>query len=549
MSVRRDLRRLEDRGLIKRTHGGATSVGPGPQPPAPQSHGVLQARSALVDRADVLIVTPIKTDALELLVRRCQRAGTPVIAESLSYPGATTCVSIDDFGASVALGRWTGNELVRKSRLGDLTVLDVTCGNLSNTTARSQGFAEGLRDTLGKRHTVIRVDGQGLRRPASQMVAEALLVNPAINVIFGINDHSMLGALDAWRAAGRADDDLFLVSLGLEGQRSRELLRRGGPYKAAVAMFPEIAGRLCIEAAVCAFHHSPLPERVTTPHALLTPETLEDYYTCDEASGQWGLKTTAYRQLLALGTRALPVEACRDGRRPARIGWVQVLSSHAWYQNIRQALHERCRELGIRLESIDASHDLEAEIEYFHRNIGRTAAQFIEEGDTLILDTGAATTHLATHLHGRQNLTVITNSLDVASQLGDEPGLRVMVSGGQLRSASHGLVGKAAEAALRGLRASKAFLTCAGLSLNFGLSTHSASEAGVKRAMLEAAREVFLLADHTAIGHEALIQIVPFGHVHHLVTDAGLSAHDRVALSQRGLDVIVAEDPVEKDNG
>ena len=55
--------------------------------------------------------------------------------------------------------------------------------------------------------------------------------------------------------------------------------------------------------------------------------------------------------------------------------------------------------------------------------IGQAAAEFVQDGDTIILDTGQATAHMAAALHGRKGLTVITNSLVVLSELADEVGL------------------------------------------------------------------------------------------------------------------------------
>jgi DeoR family transcriptional regulator of aga operon len=205
-------------------------------------------------------------------------------------------------------------------------------------------------------------------------------------------------------------------------------------------------------------------------------------------------------------------------------------------------MQARCHELGIRLEVIDSSHDLATELEQVNRVIGRTAAQFVEEDDTIIIDAGPGAADLATSLRSRQGLTVITNSLDVFNQLNDAPGIRLIVSGGLYRIENRCLIGQAAEETFRGLRASKAFLTCTGASLSFGLSTNSTSEAGVKQAVLSAARQVILLADHTKIGAEALVRIAPLDSIHRLVTDAGISPHDRESLTRRGLEVIIADD-------
>ena len=165
--------------------------------------------------------------------------------------------------------------------------------------------------------------------------------------------------------------------------------------------------------------------------------------------------------------------------------------------------------MGIRFEVIDASQDLDRESERLARTIGRAAAEFVGDGDTIILDSGKATAHLAATLHGRHGLTVITNSLAVLSELADEPGVRLISCGGTVRGTSHALIGRSAEEAFESLRANKAFITGSGLSIRFGLSHTSTSELGVKQAMIRGAREIIALLDHTAVGAESLIKVVP----------------------------------------
>ena len=124
------------------------------------------------------------------------------------------------------------------------------------------------------------------------MVIDVLAVHPEINVIFAINDDSAQGALDAYRAAGLDERKLLVVAFGLEGAASRRLLQEGGPFKAGVAMFPEMVGRACIDAALCAYHNCAMPGRVMTPYAVVTGDTLEQYYRWEPQTGasliNWG---------------------------------------------------------------------------------------------------------------------------------------------------------------------------------------------------------------------------------------------------------------------
>ena len=233
---------------------------------------------------------------------------------------------------------------------------------------------------------------------------------------------------------------------------------------------------------------------------------------------------------------------CGNHTLPARIGWVQAYSSHDWYRNVRRSMQEHSRSLGIHLEVLDASQDADQEVDALRRAIGCAAARFVSEGDTIILDAGTTTTNLARALRGRHGITIITNSLAVLAELADQPGITLVSSGGVVRAESQSLTGPGAEATFRDLRADKAFVVGTGLSLDFGLSDTNIAEASVKQGMLRAAREVTLLVDHARIGIESLVRVAPLESIRRLITDVGISPHDRMALTQRGIDVTLAEE-------
>ena len=541
VTARRDLARLEEQGHLRRAHGSATrGAGPVPEPCGPVNVGALEARLAMLDRSDALIVTPNNASALRLLVERADRAGVPIIAEAIKYPGARTVVAIDDYCAGVELGHWLG-AYVRDQLEGDPKILELA-HSLPNTEARVRGFEKGLRDLLPNIPAALRVDSEGLRSPARAVVADALIVHPDVNIIFAINDATALGAADACRAAGVDERQLVIVWFGLEGKETRDLLAQGGSFRACVAMFPEVVGRACLDAAVCICHDCAIPERITTPFAILTSETLERFYTRDLGPEGWTVNWHVVKHLPTASPGYSMLSHPSNCAQLARVGWLQIFSSHDWYRSVRRAMQARSCKLGISLEVLDASQDMAQEVEALKRIIGCTAARLVKDGDTIILDGGAATFYMAQALRGHQDITVITNSVAVLSVLSEEAGITLLSSGGAVRAQSRVLAGPSAEATFHALRADKAFIGGAGLSQGFGLSDTNVQEAGVKQAMLSAAREVILLADHTTIGAEALIRIAPIESVHHLVTDAGISPHDRMTLTQSGIEVTIAEE-------
>ncbi len=538
-TARRDLRRLEERGELFRTHGGAITID-SQAPRRPTGGGLIEARIALADRADVLIVTPSDTKATHLLVEQCKSAGIPIIAESKYYPGAVTVISTDNYQAGREVGQRVA-EYANRHFDGQVVALDVSYPQ-SNTEARSRGFADGLHQLPAGQRTIISINGMGLFETARQITADALDVHPEINVIFGINDDSTLGALEAYQAAGLDESKLLLVLFGLEGDAAKDLLERGQPYTISVAMFPELVGRACVDAAVCAYGGYPIPECIATPYAIVTPKTLHSFYYRDERTGGWRTDWSRVEQLQSgsAGFSMLGKDQVR--RKPRRIGYIGVFSSHAWYQNLRSAMQMRSRASGAILEMIDASQDMDQEVDALRSAIGKSAAQFVNAGDTIILDAGTTTAYLARALRGREGITVITNSLRVLAELKDEAGITLVSSGGIVRKESQSLVDSRAEAAFQHLRVDKAFVSTTGLSLEFGLSNTNMAEAAVKRAMIAAARETILLADSSKLGVESLVRIAPVEKINHLITDSAISSRHRLALAQKDITVTIAEE-------
>jgi len=538
-TARRDLTRLADEGLLKRTHGGAVSlVASTPAEIRSNSNSLLEARLALVDRADALMVTPIETTGTRLLVERARRAGVPIISEAIAAAGATTTVSVNDYQAGLELGRWVAGYAQRHMG-GKVVALDVTVA-LPNTNARSRGFTDGLSELSPENREIVSIDGQGLYPIVKPLVMDALAVHPEVNVIFGINDDSIRGALDAYRAAGLDEYKLLAVSIGCEGNAIKDLIVQGGPLKATVAMFPEIFGRICVDAAACAHHGCSLPDRIFTPYSILTVENLEQIYSKDGDSGEWEINKLQVNHLLKSSPALAILNQCDCHPQPMRIGFIQVYSSHDWYQKVQRSMVEHASERSISVEIVDASQDSSIEVDNLKKTIGSSAAEYVSKGDTIIVDAGITTKYLAAALKGREGITVISNSLAVLSELEDIEGINLVSSGGVLRHRSRSFIGPGAEASFQELRADKAFIAVGGISLDFGLSNTNIAEANVKQLMMKAAREVFVLADYTKIGVESLVKIAPLECVNTIITDVGISAHDRTELLNRGIDVVVA---------
>ncbi|GEM83084.1 DeoR/GlpR family DNA-binding transcription regulator [Meiothermus hypogaeus] len=174
-------------------------------------------------------------------------------------------------------------------------------------------------------------------------------------------------------------------------------------------------------------------------------------------------------------------------------------------------------------------------------SIGGYAAGLVRDGETIILDVGSTTTELAKALSpSLRNVVVITSGLNIALLLESHPGITVIVTGGTLRPLQHSLVNPYGSLLLREINADKVFLGCNGVHPDKGFTNTNLQEAEIKRAMMEAARETIVLADHSKIMQVAAARIGPLGAADLLITDSKAKKEDLEALRNKGLEVAVA---------
>lgn len=175
------------------------------------------------------------------------------------------------------------------------------------------------------------------------------------------------------------------------------------------------------------------------------------------------------------------------------------------------------------------------------RAIGRRAAELVQEGDAIIIESGSTTLEFARYLGEITRLKVLTNSLAIARELAMREEVEVMLLGGTLRRQSASLVGPWVAEILQGVRVDKAFLGVNGISAGFGLSAPNPYTAESRRSMIQAARQRVALADHTKLGVESLYRVAPLSALDILVTDSHSSEDQQAALREAGVEVLIGE--------
>ncbi|UOQ60480.1 DeoR/GlpR family DNA-binding transcription regulator [Leucobacter rhizosphaerae] len=171
------------------------------------------------------------------------------------------------------------------------------------------------------------------------------------------------------------------------------------------------------------------------------------------------------------------------------------------------------------------------------RAIARRAAELIGPNAVISLDSSSTGYYLALELVDRADITVVTNSLRVATQLAERSELSVVLLGGSVRRTAYSTVGFPPEL-LRGYgRIDTAFFGAAALSIEHGLLERSFSEAETKRAIAATAHRVVGLFDSSKSEGFGQHSVVPASAVAHLVTDDGFSESTAEAWRAHGVAV------------
>lgn len=171
--------------------------------------------------------------------------------------------------------------------------------------------------------------------------------------------------------------------------------------------------------------------------------------------------------------------------------------------------------------------------------IGKKAADLVLDTDTIIIDSGSTTAELVRNLPEFQDLTIITNALNIANQLLTKTNVNVIIPGGYLRKNSLSLVGPLAEKSLRNFNVDKAFLGVDGFDTRRGVFTPNVEEARLNEIMIEISKEVILLTDSTKFGKRSFAFICDIKEIDKVITDEGIREDDLKRLQDAGIEVII----------
>jgi DeoR family fructose operon transcriptional repressor len=171
--------------------------------------------------------------------------------------------------------------------------------------------------------------------------------------------------------------------------------------------------------------------------------------------------------------------------------------------------------------------------------IGIRAAECIEDGDSIIVDSGTTCMYAARQLHARSGLRALVTDVKIAEELGRYGSIETIIAGGIVRPGYFTIGGEIALEVMDRFNVEKALLSADAIDVHRGITNASLFEAAVKRKVIGSARRTILLADYTKFGQVAMYHVADLEAVHSIVTNKQLGPGIAESIRQRGIDLIL----------
>ena len=171
------------------------------------------------------------------------------------------------------------------------------------------------------------------------------------------------------------------------------------------------------------------------------------------------------------------------------------------------------------------------------KEIGEIVSRFIEDNDTIFMNAGTTLTYVLRAIQGKQNISIVTNSVQNATEAALYSSFNVILLGGSLDSKYQFTYGTDAEGQLGNYHAVKCIISVDGISARSGLSLYYSNEAPLVRKMIEAADKTIIVADSSKVGKDVFARITDAKSADILVTNPGCDAGEIEKLKKAGLKI------------
>ncbi len=214
------------------------------------------------------------------------------------------------------------------------------------------------------------------------------------------------------------------------------------------------------------------------------------------------------------------------------------------YKLEEKGLLIRTRGGAIKSQRVKIDYQLNKELTHHLKEkklIGKKAAQLVREGDTILLDSGTTTLEVAINLININNLTIITNALNIAGELLNHGNSKLVMLGGNLRPSSSSFMGPMTENNIKNLYCDKVFLGVNGIDSKYGISTTHIEDAYLNKLMIDISKEVIVVTDSSKFLKRSFSKIAPIDSVNVVITDSKIPDEELKNLQTFGVKVILAD--------
>lgn len=206
---------------------------------------------------------------------------------------------------------------------------------------------------------------------------------------------------------------------------------------------------------------------------------------------------------------------------------------------------------GVRLKNINTTeydrpvHDRKNKNYTAKRLIALSALNFIEDGDVIAFDASTTALEISNQMKFKKKVTVVTNNINIAIELADDPDISIILLGGFMRKKSLSLTGSIISKSLSSIYIDKAFISSRSINFNDGLTDVLMDEGEAKQAIINNSDKIFALCDHTKINTRSFFKICSHNKIDTLITDS-LGSYDEGqkncldSYRENGTNVIIA---------
>lgn len=173
--------------------------------------------------------------------------------------------------------------------------------------------------------------------------------------------------------------------------------------------------------------------------------------------------------------------------------------------------------------------------------IAKLAADYVNDGDTIFIDSGTTPLNMIDQLKEKKNLTIITYSVQIVIKAIQYPEITVISLPGVLKRPTYSFIGSGSFEYLQTFNINKAFMSCTGLSIENGICNASAEEFDIKKTAVSKSQTIILLADHSKFNKVALMTFCDMDKIHCVITDKTPSANFIEFFENNGIELQVID--------